>query len=860
MKSFKYIVLNFIYYILAKSEEIEYYASKSLLDTSKKKSEDLSDFDEYEFQSNNLEECNHGNLLRNRKIYLRHYYPDFKNNQYKKDKVKRSVDPVFYGHPKTREEIWNENFIKKSSAFDQTPSLINLIHNVTLTYLYDCTPIILYDNQVKSQDSYLFQNLFKDFPVTYVHGYINDNNQLQESKLILQVNECVHFILFLSDVKIAAKILGKRSENKVVVVARSSQWAVQEFLSSALSRMFVNLLVIGQSFKDEGDETREAPYILYTHKLYTDGLGASMPVVLNSWAHGKFSRNINLFPTKMMKGYAGHRFLVAAANQPPYVFRRIKTDLDGGNPRVVWDGIEIRLLNLLAERNNFSIEIVEPRELYLGPGDAVTKEIIMGRADIAIGGMYLTNKRIRDMDMAFSHSQDCASFVTLMSTALPRYRAILGPFHWHVWVALTFTYLIAIFPLAFSDKHTLRHLVHNSGEVENMFWYVFGTFTNCFTFVGKNSWSKTTKVTTRLLIGWYWIFTIIITSCYTGSIIAFVTLPVFPETVDTVDELLSGFYRVGTLDRGGWETWFANSSDPKTNKLIKKIEFVPNVEAGIRNTTKAFFWPYAFLGSRAQLEYIVQANFTKTTSKRSLLHISTECFAPFGVSMGFPNNSLYSSKFNNGLRRMYQTGIVDKVANDVRWEMQRTSTGKLLSASSTSLKVTSVEEKGLTLEDTQGMFLLLAAGFLVAASALLSEWMGGITRYCRLRRRPKGANSQEKLITTPKSDIKTEVNVSFDATDSKFNTDDRTHSVESENTLDGQIINVTEENIVVHENFDVDRFDSRRSSSVDVDKEVREIFEKDMKRRNFVRGDTIELMDDTREPTASKGAFGDRIK
>lgn len=82
-----------------------------------------------------------------------------------------------------------------------------------------------------------------------------------------------------------------------------------------------------------------------------------------------------------------------------------------------------------------------------------------------------------------------------------RYRAIMGPFHWTVWVTLTFTYLFGIFPLAFSDKHTLKHLLHNSGEVENMFWYVFGTFTNCFTFVGKNSWSKTTKITTRLLIG-----------------------------------------------------------------------------------------------------------------------------------------------------------------------------------------------------------------------------------------------------------------------------------------------------------------------------------------------------------------------
>ncbi|CAH2232114.1 jg20791 [Pararge aegeria aegeria] len=74
------------------------------------------------------------------------------------------------------------------------------------------------------------------------------------------------------------------------------------------------------------------------------------------------------------------------------------------------------------------------------------------------------------MDMSFPHYQDCAVFITLTSTALPRYRAILGPFHWHVWVTLTFTYLFGIFPLAFSDKHTLRHLLQDKGEVENMFW------------------------------------------------------------------------------------------------------------------------------------------------------------------------------------------------------------------------------------------------------------------------------------------------------------------------------------------------------------------------------------------------------
>lgn len=45
---------------------------------------------------------------------------------------------------------------------------------------------------------------------------------------------------------------------------------------------------------------------------------------------------------------------------------RIQSDADGGNPRIVWDGIEVRILSLLAARNNFSIEIVEPHDLNFG--------------------------------------------------------------------------------------------------------------------------------------------------------------------------------------------------------------------------------------------------------------------------------------------------------------------------------------------------------------------------------------------------------------------------------------------------------------------------------------------------------------
>lgn len=239
----KMIIISFVYNILTFtavfSYDVEYYPSQALLDgvakVPKKRLESKQD-----------------------KQNLKPKFREFEQNAdlvQQKNITKRAVDPVFYGYPKTREELWHEHFLNETVAFDQTPSLIKLLHNITLTYLKDCTPVILYDSQMKSKESYLFQNLLKDFPVSFVHGFINETNQLQEPELLVPVKDCMHYIIFLTDVKVSAKILGKQSESKVVVIARSSQWTVQEFLAGSLSRIFVNLLVIGHSFKDGDDNT-----------------------------------------------------------------------------------------------------------------------------------------------------------------------------------------------------------------------------------------------------------------------------------------------------------------------------------------------------------------------------------------------------------------------------------------------------------------------------------------------------------------------------------------------------------------------------------------------------------------------------
>lgn len=94
-------------------------------------------------------------------------------------------------------------------------------------------------------------------------------------------------------------------------------------------------------------------------------------------------------------------------------------------------------------------------------------------------------------------------------------------------------------------------------------------------------------------------------------------------------------------------------------------------------------------------------------------------------------DSIYKERFDDAILRFQSSGLMEKVSSDVSWAMQRSSTGRLLQASKGISKKLQAEERGLTLADTEGMFLLLGIGFLIAAGVLLSEWVGGCTNRCR---------------------------------------------------------------------------------------------------------------------------------
>lgn len=178
---------------------------------------------------------------------------------------------------------------------------------------------------------------------------------------------------------------------------------------------------------------------------------------------------------------------------------------------------------------------------------------------------------------------------------------------------------------------------------------------------------------------------------------------------------------------------------------------VSDVDEGLRNVTSAFFWGYAFVGSRAQLQYIVQNNLPdQSLSKKSSLHIAEQCLARYGVSLIFPHDSVYANLFNDAILHVLASGLNVKIQNDLAWDLQRSDSKQLLdSIKSKKFSFGDIEERKLNLADTEGMFLLMALGYVLAGSILISEMVGGCAKSFRqfVRRNSKAIVSFKRNIS-----------------------------------------------------------------------------------------------------------------
>lgn len=319
--------------------------------------------------------------------------------------------------------------------------------------------------------------------------------------------------------------------------------------------------------------------------------------------------------------------VVTTVETEPFTMKRISSLAPKGNAQ--YEGYAIDLIDELSNLLGFKYEIrlctdgkygsEEPD----GSWNGMVGELLTGVADIAIVDFTITKKREQVVDFTLPFMTTGVSMLfTKPLKAESSLFGFLSPFTMTVWVYLCLsTVLISMVfflvgrlsPYEWDNPYPCKEdlpILMNECSVKNSFWFTVGSL------MQQGSDLAPKSMSTRVIGGSWYFFTLIIIASYTANLAAFLTIEVTTYPFNNVEELAEqtkiGY---GCVVSGSTRTSFRESSNPTLRKLSKFMEsnqdmFVKNNREGKARVMSA---GYAFFMEAAAIEYAVErvCNFTQ---------------------------------------------------------------------------------------------------------------------------------------------------------------------------------------------------------------------------------------------------------
>uniref|UniRef100_A0A182MZS0 Ionotropic glutamate receptor L-glutamate and glycine-binding domain-containing protein n=1 Tax=Anopheles dirus TaxID=7168 RepID=A0A182MZS0_9DIPT len=258
----------------------------------------------------------------------------------------------------------------------------------------------------------------------------------------------------------------------------------------------------------------------------------SRPIVLDRCRAGALERGharTRLYD-RFARNLHGCRLRIACFERAP--FMQFVSASDGGPPRLA--GIEGSLVELLAERLNFRVEVVQPVDGRLwgriypnGTADGAMGLLVDGAVHLTLGGYFPYPKLLTTTTQ--SHNYYTTDLVLAVPEALATFsplEQLLKPFQPAIWV------LVAV-ELA-AGLATLR-----PPSVALSFWRAF---------VGESLPVEPRRAVHRLVLLLWLLQSTLLRDCYKGSLVGYLTEPSPLNDIHSLAVLLAAGYRFAMTD------------------------------------------------------------------------------------------------------------------------------------------------------------------------------------------------------------------------------------------------------------------------------------------------------------------------
>nr|CAD7453105.1 unnamed protein product [Timema tahoe] len=245
--------------------------------------------------------------------------------------------------------------------------------------------------------------------------------------------------------------------------------------------------------------------------------------------------------------------------------------------------------------------------------------------------------------------------------------------------------------------------LENQFSLNNSMWFTIGSL------MQQGSEIAPIAVSTRMVAGIWWFFTLIMVSSYTANLAAFLTIESNSSPFEDVTGLANqNVIKYGAKDLGATLTFFRDSSNPVYQKMYRfmmehKSEVtVKENKDGVEKVKKG---GYAFLMESSSIDYITQRNCDLTRIGNLLDNKG------YGIAM--KKNSPYRNMLTTAVLKLQESGRITELQD--KWWKQERGGGACVS------KGPSGNPSSLNLENVGGVFLVLVVGVLIACVITLLE-------------------------------------------------------------------------------------------------------------------------------------------
>ncbi|XP_054895649.1 glutamate receptor ionotropic, delta-2 isoform X1 [Poeciliopsis prolifica] len=495
----------------------------------------------------------------------------------------------------------------------------------------------------------------------------------------------------------------------------SKPWQGGKSMLETVKKFGVSGLTSFLEFTDNGTNPNIFFEILGTNYGEDRGRGVSR---LATWdpVHGL---NGTLTDRKLENNMRGVVLRVVTVLEEPFV---MVSENVLGKPKK-YQGYSIDVLDALSNYLGFKYEIyVAPDHKYGslqsdGQWNGLMGELVFKRADVGLSALTITPERESVVDFTTRYMDYSVGVLLRKAERTVDMFACLAPFDLSLWACIAGTVLlvgILVYLLNWFNPPRLPMGSVSSTTLYNSMWFVYGSF------VQQGGEVPYTTLATRMMMGFWWMFALIVISSYTANLAAFLTISRIENSIQSLQDLSKQTeLPYGTvLDSAVYDQVRSKAMnpferDPMYSQMWRMINRTGgadnNVEESREGIRKVKYGRFGFVWDAAVLEYVANND-----EDCSFYTVSSN--APDrGYGMAMQHGSPYRDIFSQRILELQQNGDMDILK--LKW-WPKDSPCDLYSSDQTRQ-----HGNALDIHSFAGVFCVLAAGVVLSCLiAMVESW------------------------------------------------------------------------------------------------------------------------------------------